>query len=329
MFSYRKILKKSWTVTWQHKYLWLLGLFAAIVTTSGVLEYHWLTSSFKLTAIDNPYYYLNTILLILEYIGLFLLGFVNLFSFDILTILSGLTSIIIVGTLAVSFIWLSISSQGGLVLASKKLNAKTASKKEPATLSFRDLLSHGSKHFWPILGFNFLAIVAIIFILALISLPLVFLSLQYSFLLTFFYVIGFIIFIPAVISITLIIKYAIAYNVLDNEDFSTSIKKARLLFADNWLVSLEMGVLLFLINFLIALVLLLFAAIFIYPYTVFAFLYGLQGLFVLLALVFIFLVMVVGSWLSFFQISSWTSLFLELKRAKPKAKLERIATKKK
>ena len=238
MFSYRLIIKKAWDIAWQHKYLWLLGLFASIVAASGTFEYQFLSSSFQSGALENPYYYLNALLLSLESLGLFILGFVDLFSYNILIILNTLTVLIIVLALLISFIWFAVSSQGGLVAASEKI---IVSKRKLSDLSIRKLITIGHKNFWPVLGLNILIKLAVIMLLSIISLPLLILSAKYSVPLVFIYTLAFVIFVPLAIAFSLMIKYAIAFKVLEDNSFLDALKNSWKMFKENWLVSLEMA----------------------------------------------------------------------------------------
>ena len=325
MFSYRLIIQKAWKIAWQYKYLWLFGLFASIVAASGSFEYQFLSGNLQAGSLDNPYYYLNVILIGLESLGLFLMGFVNLFSYDILTIINTLTVIIMVTALISAFIWLSISSQGALFSASKELITGT---KKHNDLNLRKLITIGHKNFWPVLGLNLLVKLAIIIILSLISLPLVVLAAKTSISLTFIYMLSFIIFVPLAIACSLMIKYAIAFKVLDGEDFVTAIKKAWEMFKTNWLVSVEMGLILFLINFAIGFLLIIGLSIIILPYFIFAIDYGIVWLIILLALIALFLILSLGAFITTFQISAWTNIFFELKKGNGQAKLERIFVRK-
>lgn len=325
MFSYRLIVKKAWDIAWQHKYLWLLGLFASIVAASGTFEFQFLSNSFQSGALENPYYYLNTILISLESLGLFLLGLVNLFSYNILTILNTLTVLIIVAAILISFTWLSVSSQAGLVVASEKIGT---SKRKVSDLSIRKLITAGHKNFWSVLGLNVLINVAVVFILSIISLPLLILSAKYSISLSFLYTLAFIVFIPLAIAFSLMIKYAIAFKVLEGDSFLDSLKNSWDMFTENWLVSLEMGIILFLISFVVGFIIILLLYIFILPYFIFALDYGLIPLIVILAILAFFLVLAVGSFLTTFQIAAWTNIYVELKNGNGQAKLERVFAKK-
>lgn len=321
MFSYRALLKQAWKITWDYKPLWLFGVFASIAAASGSFEYQILVNNFQNGALENSYYHLGMFLMILKTIGNFILGLINLFSYSIFDVINTLTVLIITGTIVVSFVWLSITSQGALVLNSKKL---IAGKKKPSELDIRNGFAQGNKYFWQILGFNVLAKFSIAVILFIISLLLVFLAGQASSLTALLYTLGFIVFVPLAIAASLILKYAIAYLVLDHEDFFPALKKSWRLFIKNWLVSVEMGIVLFLISFLVGFILLALLSIFIFPYFVFAIDYGIGWLIITLALISFFLLLISSAMLSTFQISAWTGLFLDLKNNRGLAKLERL-----
>ena len=323
MFSYRALLQQAWKVTWNYKPLWLFGVFASIAAASGSFEYQILVNNFQNGALESSYYHLGMFLLVLKTIGSFILGLINLFSYSILDIINTLTVLIITGTILVSFIWLSITSQGALVLNAKRL---LSSKKKLNNPDIREGFSQGNKYFWQILSFNVLAKFAIAFILFLISLPLVFLVSKASGLMAALYTLSFIVFVPLAVAASLILKYAIAYLVLEDESFGSALKKSWRLFIQNWLVSIEMGIILFLISFLVGFILLALMSIFIFPYFIFALNYGLGWLIITLALISLFLLIISSAMLSTFQISAWTGLFLDLKNNRGLAKLERLFT---
>ena len=325
MFSYRLIIQKALNIAWQHKYLWLFGLFATIVAASGSFEYQFLSGNLQAGSLENPYFYLNLVLIGLESLGLFLLGILNLFTYNILTIINTLTVIIMVTALIASFVWLSISSQGALFSASKEL---IINGKKKVALNLQKLITTGHNNFWPVLGLNLIAKLAIIIILSLISLPLIILATKTSISLTFIYTLAFIILAPLAIACTIIVRYAIAFKVLDAEDFVGSIKKSWLLFKNNWLVSVEMGLILFLINFAVGFLLVIGLSILVLPYFIFAIDYGIVLLIIILALIALFLILSLGAFITTFQISAWTNIFLELKKGNGQAKLERIFARK-
>lgn len=321
MFSYRLIIKQALNIAWSHKYLWLFGLFATIVAASGSFEYQFLSGSIQSGILENPYFYATSIIIALEALGLFILGIVDLFKYDVLTIINTFTVLIIVLTILVSFIWLSISSQGALVASSHKL---ISSKKKISSLSIRKFLTIGHQKFWPVLGLNILVKVATIIILSVISLPLIYLISKYSVSLTLVYTFAFIILVPLVVAVSFMIKYAIAYIILDDEDFFDAIIKSWIMFKNNWLVSIEMGIILFLISFLVGFLLVIGLSVIVLPYLIFAIDYSMIALIVILAIISLFLILIVGSFLTTFQITAWTNIFMELKKGNGQAKLERV-----
>ncbi|MDI3496295.1 MAG: hypothetical protein PWQ35_316 [Patescibacteria group bacterium] len=325
MFSYRLIIKQALNIAWKYKYLWLFGIFASIIAASGSFEYQLLTNSFQMGALESSYYFLGSITNVLETFVLFVLGIANLFTYDILTIINTLTVIIIVSILLIAFTWLAVSSQGALVEAAQKI---IRGKKKTIKLNIRQLLTTGHKKFWPVLGLNILIKLAIILILAIVSVPFLLLASKYSTSLFLIYTLAFIIFVPLTIACSLIIKYAIAYIIIDNENLGSALKKSWLMFQRNWLVSLEMGIILFLINFLAGFLLIIALSVIIFPYFIFAVDYGITWLIITSALIILFLMIAVGSFLTTFQISAWTNIFLELKNGNGQAKLERIFRKK-
>lgn len=326
MFSYRSILKQAWNIAWGHKYLWVLGLFASVAIASGSFEHQLLIKNFQEGALEGSYYNLGIIVTALQALGMFLIGLVRLFSYDILTIINTLTVLIITLAIIITFIWLSISSQGALVIAAKKL---ISAKKKVSVISLRENLTEGHNHFWPILWLNVLIKVLMVILLAIVSLPLVSLAAKNLDLLALFYTIAFIIFIPLAVGLSLMIKYAIAYIVIDKEKLSQAIAKSWNLLTKNWLISLEMGLILFLLSFVVGFVLIFLLSISVFPYFVFAINFSIGWLIVLLTFLALTLILFVSALLSAFQISAWTSLFLEINSGRGEAKLERIFKQKK
>ncbi len=326
MFSYRSILKQAWNIAWKHKYLWLFGLFASIAAASGSFEYSLLANGLQSNPIENSYYHINSMVMVGNAIAAFCVGFINLFSYNILTIINTLTVLIITATLIISFIWLSISSQGALVISVKKLLSQ---KKKEATINIKESLTKGHQNFWPVFGLNILVKALIGLALFIIGVPLLFLAVQGQSYLAFIYTLSFIILTPIAISLLLIVKYAIAYKIIDDETFVDSLKKAWTLFQNNWLVSVEMGIILFIVSFLVGFVILIIISIFIFPYIFFAASYGFGALVAVLMFLALALILFIGSLLTTFQVSAWTSLFLELQAGNGEAKLERVFKKRK
>jgi hypothetical protein len=321
MFSYRSLLKQAFSLAWKNKYLWFFGLFASLTVAGGSWEYQIITQNFGQNLVDSSYYNLSGLLALGDLLKNFFSGFVNLFRFDFLTIINVLTLLLAATVILVLFIWLAIASQAALVDSTKKI--LTAGKKK-IIITIRSGLTAGQRHFWSVFGLNILTKVLISLALFIISLPLLFMVISNASILSAIYIILFVIFIPIGTGLSLMIKYAISYKVLDNQSFIGSLEKSGKLFKENWLVSLEMAVILFLINLLIGGLLLVGMAVFLLPLFLLGLGFNLAWLTILIALVAIVLVILTGSFLTTFQIAAWTGLFLNLKERGGLAKLERL-----
>lgn len=321
MFSYRTLLKQAWMTAWKHKYLWFLGLFASLVAGSGSWEYQVVTQNLGQNPVSGSYAQFEKFLALGDVLQNFFFGLGHLFQQDLWTILNIFSVLLVTATLLIFFVWLAVTSQAALVGDVKKI---LTAKKTPANLTIRESLSAGHKHFWPVLGLNILIKVLVYCAFFIIGLPLLFMTVSDSTILFVLYILIFIIFIPVALSLSLIIKYSISYNVLENRTFVASLENGFKLFRKNWLISLEMAVILFLTNFLLSGLVLVTFAIFLLPLLFLGILFNLYWLIIALLLLAIALVVIFGSFLTTFQISAWTDLFLHLKEKGALAKLERL-----
>ncbi len=326
MFSYRSILKQAWNISWKHKYLWFFGLFASLAAAGGSIEYQILTKNLNQNLVDGSYSHLSSILALGDIIKSFCLNLVNLFSYDLVSILNAITLLLISLTLVVVFIWLAISSQAALVDNVKKI---INPKKKLANLKIRDGLATGNKYFWSVLGLNILIKILVNLAFFIISLPLLFMILNEATILVVIYTLFFIIFVPVAVSLSLLVKYAIAYNVLENKSLITSLEKGWELFKKNWLISLEMAIILFIVNFLAGIVVLIIISLFLFPLFLLGAMFSITWLIILTVFLGLILIVIIGSLLTTFQIATWTDLFLHLTEKKGEAKLERIFKRKK
>ena len=326
MLSYRNLVKQAWNITWKHKFLWFFGLFSTFLAAGGSIEYKILDQNINQGLVNGSLLNAGLFAQIVYMIRNFCLGFINLFTYDFLTIISTITVLLVFLALAAVLIWLSVSSQAALVISVKKILANN--KKRESALTIRDGITAGHKKFWPVLGLNILIKIAVNALIFIISLPLIFLVLEDSGLFVFIYVLLFVIFLPIAISLSLMLKYAIAYSVLENETFIVAIEKGWKLFIKNWLVSLEMAIILFIINFFASLAILLTITILFFPLFLVGISFGFYWLIVLMVFLALVFVVLAGSALGTFQISTWTDLFINLKEGTFIAKLERVFSKK-
>lgn len=322
MFSYRTILKQALSLSWKNKYLWLFGLFASLTVAGGSIEYQFITQSFGQGVLNSSYQGASELLGTANFFQSIYLGLVGLFSQDIITIINSLSIILLALALIIAFTWLAISSQAAIVATIKKI--MLPGKKKIVDLGFRDGLSEGDKHFWTVLSLNILIRILISASFFVISLPLLFMMLSNDYALVIIYTILFVIFVPTAISISLALKYAISYTVLEGESLVKSLEKGVSLFKKNWLISLEVALILFFISLLSSFLLLLIMTITILPIFIAGLFLSINWLSYLAIFIAIMVMVFFGSFLTTFQISSWTNLFLHLREGKGSAKLERI-----
>ncbi len=321
MFSYRVFLKQAWNIAWRHKYLWFFGLFASLTIAGGSMEYQVISQNLQQNLIDGTYNYLAGLLALSELLKSLWLGLIALGHQNILVIINALSLILITATILAVFIWLAVCSQGALVNDVKKI---VSAKKKAEKLSIREGLTAGHQRFWPLLGLNVLAKIMINATFFIVSLPLLFMVLQDSTILVIVYTLLFVIFIPLAVSISLMFKYAITANVVEKKTLVASLEQGWNLFKKNWLVSVEMAIILFLITFFAGLGALIFISLIIFPLFLVGAFYKIIWLVALTVFLALIIIVLVGSLLTSFQTATWTGLYLSLKDKRGVAKLERI-----
>ena len=307
MSLYRNILGQALKISWHHKYLWFFGLFAACL--GNINEYEILFRGLGGQAVQDLFSGFGRLI----ETGIFsreaLFGIGKIISLNPLVALFLL--IISLGILAlfIFLVWLVIVSQIALV----KLSAKIITSR-PRLFKIKEGVISGIKDFWPVLGLNLISKLIIYLTLALLGLLAIAPAGQ-----TFIYLIAFIVFIPISIILSFIIKYAIAYIVIQGSSFAESIKQGWRLFSRNWIISLEIAFILFAITFLAG-----FISIIIFKSldTVFVFLTAIFikllpafsfWLFIIIRLVLVSAIIVLmAAILTTWQISVWTGLFIRL-----------------
>jgi hypothetical protein len=321
MSFYRQILKQAWWLTWRNRHLWWFGVFAALLGNGGELEILFNNTS------GNPSQGLLPFWRGIASTGLFSAktygNIGNLFKHDTLNLLMVFTIALISLAIFIFLVWLALVSQAAIV-------SSAAAFLEQKKNSFRDSLSAGILNFWPVLSLNILLRALISLLVAAVSL-LAFLWSENFYGKALY---GLALFITALLAITLsfIVKYAIAYVVVRRRKIGQALKQSWRLFRENWLVSLEMALILFFINILVGLVItltiltlavpfLFLGLIFYYSFSSF----GAWLIAVLAFVVFLFIIISIGAALAVFQLVSWISLFLKIEKDRNVSKLVRMA----
>ena len=321
MYLYRTILKQSLKSTWENKYLWFFGLFAALLGGSGEFQilFHRFDNvnqglfpslrQFIETGIFSPSAIRNLGVLAREQ------------TFSLFIVLSLLLISLI---LVIFIIWLTVVSQAAIVNNTARI--KTSKKH-----NLKEGLEAGMNNFWPILALNAFLKLVIFVIFLVLSLPIIASLATNDFTSTgIIFIVSFLFYTPLVIMLSFIIKYAVAFVIIRGDNFLASLRHGWKLFINNWLLSVEMAFILFFINFVVALVFLLLLLILSVPFLFVILLFAKAG-FVLYtwtvlmaAVIFYFItILFMGSFLAVFQINAWTSLFIELIGRGGTAKLSR------
>jgi len=318
MLSYRRILKQALDISWRYKKLWFFGLFASLIGFNA--EYQVTPGRNGGLVFNSPLKnWLETD--IFGYIG-------QLFSADFSRGFIFLIACLIFLALGLLLVWLAVSSQAAIIESNKKLMLGT--KK----ISINEELKNGSHNFWPVLLLNIFSKLITVAALSIIALP-VLLSLKFPICSEILYIVFFIIFVALAIAGQIIIKYAINSTVIFKTNIGQSLKAGHILLKKNWLISIEIIIILFLINIGVALAVFICLFAILSPMLLLAilayqFLAG-AALWIIMAIAFLICIVflgVVGAMLTSFHISSWSNLFLQLQEKGSKAKLERLFGKK-
>lgn len=302
MYTYRQILKQALNIALKKRFLWFFGFFAALVGSTAELELLLSGSGFGTEGALFSFWQG------LFEGGLFTLAglkgiFSILFSSPIVLFTIALVFLVVIGISAL-VIWLVIISQSVLISQTVAI-----SKNQP--LSWRGAFDLGLTKFWPVIGLNAL-IRVIIWALLLILGGLALLKFPGA---SSFFIVGFDVFLVAVLILSFITKYAICGVVLKNQNFIDSLKSSWKIFKNNWLLSIEMAVILFLIYLVInsILVFVLFS-IFLMALQLFA-ASSIILLLITLAIIAIFGIFQIV--LTIFHWSTWTIIFELIATEKP------------
>jgi len=317
---YRTILKKSWELTKKYKWLWFFGLFTALLGNGG--EVNTLIQSNKLA--NAPEYLMRWKEIITFFdVRLLLELFMERLSIAPMQTILALAAYLVLFLL---IIWVITISQGALIDAIGSLN-------ENKETNFRKALRSGQDKFWLVLGLNLITKFVIYFVLIVLALPFAVLYLLNTSqtAIVFITLLAFIILVPVGIIISFILKFALAYVVLKNQKTLPSFVLAWRLFVNNWLICIEMAIVLFMINVAVGLLLVIFIVLVSLPFLgLIVLIYLLQEVFfvntvvALLLLIIAIPLMLVGATLATFQYGSWVLLFQKLQRGKIHPKLIRI-----
>ncbi len=319
---YRPILKSTWRILWRAKYLWFFGFLAILVMNSG-----------EVNLIFNNYSELPTQLSFLENLKtLYASGSAGSLGQALSGLFAGLNwttvPVLVLFLLVLAFfVWLVNVAEGGLFFGAYK-----EYRRQPCDFNYA--LKAGVHNFWKVLWFNILKNIIIYGSLIVVGLPLfsLYINEQSSALQLALILLLFVIFIPLSVVISFLIKYAIIYAVVKKESVSVALSKAWRLFIKNWIVSVEMAIVLFLVSLLVALLTVLAAVVLVLPMGLILYvinLLGVEGVVltgaILSLIIFLLISFWLGAMLSTFHATAWVILFDKLNESNVYAKVLRVA----
>ncbi len=297
--TYRQTLVHAWEVVWHNKTLWILGLFSVLLGQLGFSDIFG-----QLWSVSD----------IVTGGAAILLPGINLnWSGDIWNVLGIVWLVGICLSILVLLVFLAVTSQGALIsYAAQWFKTKTHQKLSKPW-------GHGLKHFWSIFFINILRKVLLVLLLAVFGLALRYFlysqTLPQGWLFAFSLVL--VLFISLFISIISI--YTLCALVVDGKGIKSAIKKSWAIFSRHMLVSLEVGILLMLLNFLLAVVILAGAFVAFLPAMLIWIAAGITNTVVLAAIGFslgvflllVFIVLVAG-FFNAYTTSAWVFLFMKM-----------------
>lgn len=316
---YRPLLRKAFVTVIYNPFLWVLGFVAAFLGGGG--EYEFLLNLYRSTSEEG----LGADVGIASLLGIVsenvVSGFVSVAGFFSV---AGALMLLILLVIAGVMISIVVAGQGGLIWS-----AARASEGERET--FFGAFARGFSELGPLFAIIVATRFLAFFVFSVVGLPLLALLIQMNVfsatqsVLLVLYVIG----APLVIFFSIIGKYATAFHMVEGKGALESVSRGMRLFAENWLITIETALLLFVTAIAggVAFVLImLFVAI---PFLIVGLVLGsvstigLQAVVVLGAGVALFGLLVFASMLTAYQFTAWTFLFQRIKSQAHFSKLVR------
>ncbi|MFH1253546.1 MAG: hypothetical protein V1664_04425 [Candidatus Uhrbacteria bacterium] len=302
---YRPLFLKAWKITWHHKHLWLLGIFASFMAAGGLFEA--ISSNWRTASTGQ--------LLIQQTLNGTIPGYQWLISYSrYLTELSPVHQYLLIFwflALLAFFIIFGALCQGAIL--------NSALEKKP--IGFKELLKNGWRFFSRIIGLDILGKLGVVIIFFLSIVPSAFLNpLPYGWY-KFPPLIAFVIFLVGALLVTILQMLALVAVVHKHQNLKAAIIEAWHIFRLHFLVAIEMGILLFVTSlialaatlgsfFILAVPITLFFVI--ATATASPAIYTIAIIFAYsLVLATIFLIF---GWLTAFQYTVWSLFFEEMER---------------
>ncbi|MBI2037529.1 MAG: hypothetical protein HYT15_01160 [Candidatus Magasanikbacteria bacterium] len=298
--SYRQTLGHAWQVVWENKILWILGLLSVFLGQIGFSDTFGRIWSMFDTTLTGQGFSLRP-LLIFELTG----SFWNIFGLAWLMV-------ICISVFAL-LIFLAVASQGSLITYVAEW-FKTG-KHQILAKSWRNSV----KHFWSVLLVNIVRQALMFLLLVAFAYTANYFFNSGNLAQGFLFALGAVLLLFFSLVFSALCVYTLCYVLLDGKGVVKSVKKAWMLFSEHLLVSLEIGVLLMLLNFLLILAIVIGSFFAFLPAALIWIVGGITNLAVLGAVglvigIFLLLLFIVFSagFFNAFTISAWVFLFMRM-----------------
>lgn len=304
MTLYRDIVAKAFVMSWRHKILWFFALFAVLPGTGGFLDFFFrgadsLNGQAVLLGMLHAQYRQGTL-------GSNLTNIHDKFTASPALFVFGIVAIIIAALALISVI---IVSQATIIDTVLRIQSKSST-------TLADAIRRGMGVFQKILSINLAVVLVKLAPFLFIALPGAVLFVQHGTRSMFDLYIAamFVILIPLSMFLLFLVIYASCYVIAQQRSWQNAFAGAWKLFMKNWLVTIEVALLLYAITVFISSFVLLTLVLVGLPASP-------AGLVALLLVQTLF-----GVYLGAFQYSAWVLLFSELETGRIRSKLLRVTS---
>lgn len=306
---YRRIAKDAWGVALEHKHLWLFGFFATFIGYGGVSEVFmraydrstdfFLSSGMKASPLSLVPG-ISTIRAIIE--------------FSAFPILSLMIFTVITALILAVFVWVVTISIGALTTSMRKIE-------RGGDPTFSEAMKAGMERFPSLFGVLALMVIAISaarFFTDTNMFPLLY---EGTIIAGIVYFISFVLFTAIAVIASLMGIFAVNYVMIKGNRLNEAVVNAWKMLSSHWLVSLEMVTVLFIVTLVIGLLAAIAALIVSVPVIFLVLLASVVGskaavvtLLTLAAITVLLYVLVLGSFLTTYQVMAWTMLWIEMEK---------------
>ncbi|MBI4592424.1 hypothetical protein HY733_03190 [Candidatus Uhrbacteria bacterium] len=228
---YRPFLRDAWRLTWERKSLWIFGIFAALISTGGILDVMWRS----LQRVEQTESLLKR------------LSDASFIGYDVAA--SYFNQLDVLGTQRTSFLLVALTLAGMLLIVIATLSQgalilgiRSRLPKDPHALR-----CEAGTHAWSLFLIAVLNKLLMLILTVLMTLPLLLISVSTSLLHGILFFVLMLVFLPATLIVNIIYMLALMDTVENGSRPLDAIYTSVRLFAKHWLATFEYATILFLI----------------------------------------------------------------------------------